>query len=180
MAALIEALRQEHSDMRRLLDLIKREADTALAPDLDLLHEIAEYCLTYPDQYHHPKEDLIYRSLLRRDPEAVLAIEDIEAEHRELAVLTRELAETIEAARAAQGRLNGFRSLLRAFVRSYRDHMRKEDQEFFPYAATALTAEEWADLEAEVEDPTDPLFRAKAAERLDSLTSRRQAEQEVL
>jgi hemerythrin-like domain-containing protein len=27
-------------------------------PDFGLLHEILEYCLAYPDQYHHPKEDL--------------------------------------------------------------------------------------------------------------------------
>lgn len=177
MAALIEALRLEHSEMRRLLDLVRQQADSAPEPDLDLLHEIAEYCLTYPEQYHHPKEDLIYRALCRHDPEAALAIEDIQAEHRELAVQTRELAETIEAARASGGRLGGFRALLRSFVRSYRDHMRKEDQEFFPYAAAALTAEEWADLEAEVDDPTDSLLREKAAAHLNEMLSRRAADE---
>jgi hypothetical protein len=124
MPALLEILEQEHSDMRRLLDLIKTEADTARTPDLDLLHEIVEYCLAYPDQYHHPKEDLIYAALRRHDPEGTGAIDDIVAEHRELAIATKEMATVLEVARAGrEGTCRDLRVMLRSFVRSYRDHM---------------------------------------------------------
>ena len=173
MPALLEVLEREHSDMRRLLDLIKTEADTARTPDFDLLHEIVAYCLAYPDQYHHPKEDLIYTALRRHDPEGVGAIDDIVAEHRELAVATQELATTLEVARAGRdGDCRGLRVMLRSFVRGYRDHMRKEDQEFFPYASCTLSLEEWADLADEITDPTDPLMRARAGEALDELLAR--------
>lgn len=176
MPALLEILEQEHSDMRRLLDLIKTEADTARTPDLDLLHEIVEYCLAYPDQYHHPKEDLIYAALRRHDPEGTGAIDDIVAEHRELAVATKEMATVLEVARAGrEGTCRDLRVMLRSFVRTYRDHMRKEDQEFFPYASCTLSPEEWADLADEIVDPTDPLMRAKAGESLDELLARNRA-----
>ncbi len=66
MIELIEALRQEHSDIARLLDAIDLQVNGG-SPDFGLLHEILEYLLTYPDQYHHPKEDLIYRALCRHD-----------------------------------------------------------------------------------------------------------------
>jgi hemerythrin-like domain-containing protein len=71
MPALLEILEQEHADMRRLLDLIKTQADTAEVPDFGLLHEILEYCLAYSDQYHHPKEELMRpcANTIRRAPE---------------------------------------------------------------------------------------------------------------
>lgn len=159
--------------MRRLLDLIKAEADTARTPDLGLLHEIIAYCLAYPDQYHHPKEDLVYEALRRHDPEGAGAVDDIVAEHRELTIATREVAAALEVARSGEERgCRDLRVMLRSFVRSYRDHMRKEDQEFFPYAYCALAPEEWSTLEAEISDPTDPLLQAKACGRLDDLLAR--------
>jgi hemerythrin-like domain-containing protein len=173
MPALLEILEQEHADMRRLLDLIKTQADTAEAPDFGLLHEIVEYCLAYSDQYHHPKEELIYAALRQHDPEGAGAIGDIVAEHRELTIATRELATALEAARLGQERpCRDLRVMLRNFVRSYRDHMRKELQELFPYALFTLPPEEWSKLEAEIADPTDPLMRAKACEQLDDLLAR--------
>ncbi len=173
MPALLEILEQEHADMRRLLDLIKTQADTAEAPDFGLLHEILEYCLVYPDQYHHPKEDLIYAALRQLDPEGAGAVDEIVAEHKELAIATRELATTLKAARLGQERpCRDLRVVLRSFVRSYRDHMRKEDQEFFPYAFCTLSPEEWSNLAADVTDAADPLMRAKACEQLVDLLAR--------
>jgi hemerythrin-like domain-containing protein len=173
MPELLEILEQEHADMRRLLDLIKTQADTAETLDFGLLHEILEYCLAYPDQYHHPKEDLIYAALRQRDPEGAGSVDDIVAEHRELATATRELATVLKTARLGQERAGrDLRVMLRSFVRSYRDHMRKEDQEFFPYAFCTLSPEEWSNLAAEVTDPTDPLMQANACEQLDDLLAR--------
>ena len=79
----------------------------------------------------------------------------------------------IDRVRGGQGGASrDLRVLLRSFVRGYRDHMRKEDQEFFPYASCSLAPEEWADLADEITDPTDPLVRTKAGEELDKLLSR--------
>lgn len=173
MPRLLEILQQEHADMRRLLDLISKQADTAQPPDFELLQEIVAYCLAYPDQYHHPKEDLIYKALRRHDPESAGDIDDVEAEHRELAIATRELATAIKAAQSGGLRdCRELRLMLRSFVRSYRDHMRKEDQEFFPYALSVIGPEEWLDLEAEITDPTDPLTCTRASRQLDGLLAR--------
>ena len=102
MAAILRALRQEHANLAQLLELIDRQLDGREAPDLDLLRGILDYFLTYPDQYHHPKEDLIYRALCRRDPALAPAIGDLEAEHEELAIATRELSGALDrAVRAA-------------------------------------------------------------------------------
>ncbi len=39
---------------------------------------------------------------------------------------------------------------MRSFVETYRHHMDKEEHQFFPAALRTLTAEEWADIEAEI------------------------------
>ncbi len=163
MATVLRALRREHADLAQVLELIDRQLDGREAPDLGLLRGILDYLLTYPDQYHHPKEDLIYRALCRHDPALAPGIGDLEAEHEELAVATRELSDALDrACRFGAGSETGMRRLGRAFVDFYREHMIKEEQEFFLEAERRLSAEEWRDLAAEVSDPTDPVCLDRA------------------
>ncbi len=56
-----------------------------------------DYCLNYPDLYHHPKEDLVLEHLKAADPVAAAAVGDLAAEHRDLAALTRRFADAIDA-----------------------------------------------------------------------------------
>lgn len=173
MVAMMEALRHEHADMTALLDIIDAEFAGEAPPDYALVKEIVEYCLTYPDQYHHPKEDLIYRALCRHEAAAEPAIGDLEAEHEALAEITREFAAALaDAHRRRDDGAAWLADLARGFVDRYRRHIEKEENDFFPEALRCFTPEEWADLEAQVTDPTDPLFREKAARRLAALRGR--------
>ena len=64
MAEVVRQLRQEHTSMARLLDVLERQIAVFRQggdPDYDLIEAVVEYCLTYPDQCHHPKEDLVFR-----------------------------------------------------------------------------------------------------------------------
>ena len=100
-------------------------------------------------------------------------IDDLEAEHEELAIATREFSEALERARRngdAPG--TGVRCLARSFVETYRRHIAKEEHQFFPEALRTLTPEEWAEIEAEITDPTDPLFHGMARPRLSTLEAK--------
>ena len=163
MATVLQALRREHADLAQLLELIDRQLDGREGPDLGLLRGIFDYFLTYPDQYHHPKEDLIYRALCRHDPALAPAIGDLEAEHEELTLATRALSDALDrACRDGAGSETGMRRLGRSFVDFYREHMSKEERQFFLEAERCFTAEEWRELLAEISDPTDPVFLDEA------------------
>lgn len=163
MEAVLQALRREHANLSQLLELIDQQLDGRDVPDLELLRGILDYFLTYPDQYHHPKEDLVYRALCRHDPALAPVVGDLVAEHEELAVATRELSDALDrASRDGAGSETGMRRLGRAFVDFYREHMIKEEREFFLEAERCFTAEEWLDLVAEISDPTDPVFLEQA------------------
>ncbi len=173
MARLMDALRQEHVAITKLLDVIDLEVNGEAAPDVDLLHEIVTYLQTYPDQYHHPKEDLIYRALCRHDQRMSPSIGDLEAEHEGLADLTQDLTRVVEQARAdGVARPNGLTALARLFLDTYRQNIAKEERWFFPDAERMLEPEEWSDLEAQATDSSDPIYSGQLSNRLKALLDR--------
>jgi hemerythrin-like domain-containing protein len=91
----IEQLQLDHRNMTRLLGLLRSELEASRAGetlDFDLLGSIMEYTLHYPDLFHHPKEDRVYRRMQLRDSTAAGRVGDLLKEHAHLADLTRQLA----------------------------------------------------------------------------------------
>jgi len=173
MAKVMEILRKDHRNMRRLLDILEGQLELIRAeniPDGELLDEVVNYCLTYPDLYHHPKEDLIFQLLQQVAPEEAAEIEDLTAEHLVMAGAARDTGRLIE--QAAEGDTAAEESLpqkVGAYLRFYRTHMAREEKDFFPLALRVLTPKQWLTLETQVIDPTDPLFAERASARLNEL-----------
>ena len=57
----------------------------------------------------------------------------------------------------------------RRFLEPYREHMEKEEQAFLPAARRALGAADWAEIDARLSQPEDPLFGAPGEERFAAL-----------
>jgi len=98
MSDAILLLRLEHSNIARLLDWIDDQIQTleaGAAPDYTLLGQAIYYLQNYPDQCHHPKEDLVLEVLARRDPEGAAAVGDLSGEHEKLTSLINEVAATV-------------------------------------------------------------------------------------
>jgi hemerythrin-like domain-containing protein len=55
------------------------------------------------------------------------------------------------------------------FVRHQREHLQKEERLLFPAAATALQREDWAEIDARLDDRKDPLFDSVVEERFRDL-----------
>ena len=174
MPETVRLLRQEHANMAMLLDLLDHQLARFRAgeePDYAVVKGIIDYFLSYPDLYHHPKEDLIYLRLKARDREQAATLADLLSGHDELALLTRRFA------RATLDRMlnpgeepwQWFTSLGREFVDTNRRHMAKEEEYFFPLVLRLLTAEDWAAIDAQVTDQADPLFGGKVERRFAAL-----------
>ena len=173
MSAIIDLLLQEHRNLARLLKALEHQLavfDRGETPDYEVLDGVLDYCRTYSDRYHHPKEDLVFERLRQRDPAAVEAFGDLAAEHVALAELTGRLAAAVSDVLAeAEIPRAGFDSLARNFLEHYWAHMRKEEEVFFPAALKALTEEDWKELDGRVTSPEDPLFGGAAEERFGPL-----------
>lgn len=173
MSQVMDSLEQEHLDLSRLLDALERQLTTIEqggTPDYDIIQGVMDYCLTFPDQHHHPKEDLIYRRLAARDPAAAADIGDLLREHASLGEGTRRLAAAVRnVLDEAEVSRDALLDLAWNFLGQYRRHIAQEDERFFPVARARLKAEDWAAIEAELDHSHDPLFGGTVDQRFANL-----------
>lgn len=167
MTHAIEVLRQEHIGTGRLLRLMEklwREISGGQSPDYPLLNEISDYLRGYPDQCHHPKEDLIYRKLGERDPDLQELGGDLEYEHARLTKLTNRFGELLTSAQDdADVSLDAFMTTLDELVRVYRRHMAMEEEHLFPLAIKKLRRADWDEINSAVFEQSDPLTDAASS-----------------
>ena len=92
-------LNSEHRYISSLLEALAEQADNLLPgrkPDYALMHDIVRYMASFPDEYHHPREDLVFDRLVARDPEARPIVEELLEGHREINRRSRELLGHLE------------------------------------------------------------------------------------
>jgi hemerythrin-like domain-containing protein len=127
--------------------------------DFDLMKQIIDHTLHYPSLINHPREDLLFRRLLARDPASKLAIGDLIKEHDELAQLAQRFAAALHnVARDVELPRQCFESLARNYIATTRQHMATEEQSLFPRLLATLQDSDWAELNALVAAGYDPLF----------------------
>ena len=162
MTTVIDQLQIDHGNMRQLLRILDDETKLYGAggiPDFDLMKEVIEYALNYPTLIHHPREELLFRRLLDRDPTSESTIGDLIGEHAELAQLAQRFAaaihnvtQDVELPRA------WFDTLARDYIAMTRHHMDAEEQRFFPRLLEKLQDSDWAEFESRPTAGSDPLF----------------------
>lgn len=163
----------EHVNYRKLLDLL--DAQTAIfadggQPDYELMSDILYYMTQYPDQFHHPREDVAFARLLAYDPDAQPIVEALERQHEKIRQSSEALTADLGAASA--GALMP-RAAIVDSVRSYstflRGHLDKEEKEIFPRLATHLTDEDWFLVDSRIHFNDDPLFGQTVQTRFRSI-----------
>jgi hemerythrin-like domain-containing protein len=162
MSSIIDILLEEHRNIEKLLLVLEQELevfDHSEPPDYEILQAIIEYFQDYPESYHHPKEDIVFEKLKSRDPAAVTRIGDVEAEHQvELKRLQRFAQAVDDILAGREYPRQSFHNVVQEFIEHQRHHMHKEEQLLFPAAVKALQRDDWAEIDARMNDRKDPLF----------------------
>ena len=121
--------------MALVLDILDRIATAAKSgedPDFELVDEIMRYMTVYPDAVHHPKEDVVYTELKKSRPDLAVDLDDVPADHREIAELGSKLRDDVEAIIAgAAVRRENFVKDASEYVQHLRDHMQWEEDDLF-------------------------------------------------
>ncbi len=169
LVGIIETLYSEHAYISTLLDRLELEAarlEPGKIPDYTLLLEMIDYLTHYPGQYHHPREDLLFKSLLHSDATFEERLARLQREHQMLQRYNDELFGELSDVR--KGRRVDRPELLRKlgrYVNGYRQHMEYESREIFPGAQGRLTPGELAELAARTRYIDDPLFGGRLQQR---------------
>jgi hemerythrin-like domain-containing protein len=161
--SLLAMLQAEHGNLTRLLDVAEGELvkiENGRDCDRELLRAVAEYWREYPEQCHHPKEDLVLAKLRQRGVLGPELPEGVAREHEELRRLNELLARALGGGEERErGEL---KAVLRRFVDCNRNHMQHEERSFFPAMRQHLAEEDWEDLEFDLFDRADPVFHQAA------------------
>ena len=162
MSNIIQILLEEHRNIDKLLLVLERELDVfdrSEEPDYEIFQAVIQYFQDYPENCHHPKEDMVFEKLKARDAAAADRVGDAEADHRVETLRLRRLVEAIEDILAGREFLRQtFHDVVHEFIAHQRQHMDKEERLLFPAAIKGLRPEDWADIDARLNDRKDPLF----------------------
>jgi len=162
MSNIIQILLEEHRNIDKLLLVLEHELevfDRSEEPDYEILQAVIQYFQDYPENCHHPKEDMVFEKLKVRDLAAANRIGDVEAEHQVETKRLRRLVEAVEEILAGREFLRQtFHDVVRDFIEHQRQHMDKEERLLFPAAVQGLRPDDWAELDARLNDQKDPLF----------------------
>ena len=162
MSNIIQILLEEHRNIDKLLLVLEHELevfDRSEEPDYEILQAVIQYFQDYPESCHHPKEDMVFEKLKVRDSAAANSIGDVEAEHQVETKRLRRLVEAVDEILAGREFLRQtFHDVVHDFIEHQRQHMDKEERLLFPAAVQGLRQDDWAEIDARLNDRKDPLF----------------------
>jgi hemerythrin-like domain-containing protein len=158
MSEALQRLHRDHANAFRLLGMLEKQIefiDGGKRAQWDIVQEIIQYFLTYPDSGHHPLEDKILALLRSRAPEEAKPYLWLDSEHRQLSESLHHMAavtpRVVPIVRAH------YLDLLRGFIAHQRDHVHREEAGFFPAARRLLDGKDWRELDRMAADMSDPL-----------------------
>ena len=174
----ISIIRDEHRSLAAVLHgmlyLVREIGERGKKPDFRLLAAMMYYIDTFPERFHHPKEDrYLFRILGLRHPAAGGLLRRLDAEHRAGTEKIRALEQALARYQAVgPGEFSNFRTAVEAYAQFHWDHMRVEETELLPLAEKYLTAADWLEIDTAFLGHTDPLLGAEVGARYDTLFSR--------
>jgi hemerythrin-like domain-containing protein len=144
---------EEHQSLAAILHairfMLKEAAAGRLVPDRKLLQAMVHYLDAYAEQRHHPKEDLLFKYLVRRTSEGSEALTRLTEQHAAAPERIAQLQQAVDAYVAEPSRLEAFALAFERYADFYRSHMLLEEEVVLPLVRRHLQAEDWAAVNAE-------------------------------
>jgi hemerythrin-like domain-containing protein len=174
----IRVITNEHRALAAVLHgmlyLVHQIRDHDDKPDFNLFGAMIFYIDSFPERFHHPKEDqYLYRILRMRHAQAAPLLDRLETEHRVGAEKIRTLEQAL--ARYQHGGKAEFANFLAA-VESYADfhweHMKAEEQQALPMAEKYLSTADWEEIDAAFLGHSDPMLGVRVRTEFDKLFTR--------
>ena len=160
---LMRTLYAEHRHIASVMQLLADQlaAIEAGEPvDTHVVYETMDYMVTWPDRYHHPREDLIYAHAAELDPGLADSVDTLQRDHDNTARAGREVLEQIERWRDGSLPGAGLVKSGRAYIDHLYAHMNSEEKLVFPQIEHTLGAQDWSELAADdqLRPVSDPVF----------------------
>jgi hemerythrin-like domain-containing protein len=174
----LSIIRDEHRTLAAvlhgMLHIVRGIGGHATEAEFRVLEAMVYYIDTFPERFHHPKEDrYLFRLLRQRVPQAGSLLDRLETEHRAGAEKIRALEQALARFHAGgEAEFSNFSTAVEAYAKFHWDHMHAEETEVLPLAEKHLKVADWKEIDAAFEGHADPLLGEDAAGRYEALFSR--------
>lgn len=168
---MLNRLLVEHDQILRKLSLLELQYLSMCrgrTPDYSLMRSIIVYIQEYPEQIHHPLEDMIFSILLERVDD-VEFVQELITEHTQLEVVTRQLRQSLESLSNGNVSQDELKRQLSEFLVGQRRHIYLEEAEVYPLVQSVLTKEDWKQLQYAVPILDEPMFGRRTREDYERL-----------
>lgn len=154
--------------MQRFVSLLEAGKN---APPTTVFRAMLYYVREYPEQIHHPKEDLhLFARLRERTEDLDDVIDELESQHTQGESKVRNLEHALTRYElAGESALPTLRSLVDDYAEFYKGHLQLEENVILPAARRYLSAQDWAEMDAAFAVNRDPFDGAKLDDDLDRL-----------
>lgn len=157
---IFDRLLLEHDHILKSLNLLEMqflELCRGKTPDYSIAKSIIVYVQEFPEQVHHPLEDMIYAILLERS-EQLEFIQELINEHTQLEDIARNLRKSLESVSSNSASLEELKQQLSTFLVRLRQHIHIEEKEVYPLVQSALTIKDWKKLNCMTPILDEPIF----------------------
>ena len=161
--SIIERLEIDHCQLLRKINFLETQyldMCRGVEPDYSLMRNIIVYIQEYPEQMHHPLEDMIFSVLLERVDEADI-VQKLMSEHTQLEVVTRQLRDSLEAMSSGKVSADKLKKQLSEFLVGQRQHIFTEETQAYPLVKKHLTEQDWKQLQNMVSIIDEPIYGRK-------------------
>ena len=166
MSKALRIIRDEHRSIAAVLHgmehLVRQIRGRKAKVDPKMFRAMLYYLDTFSERLHHPKEDRFLFAPLKRRAGADALIAELEREHAGGGDSLRRVEQClIRYEEGGDREFAEFAREIERFVAGYWEHMRKEEEQVFPLAEKLFSAQDWAEIDRQFEQNTDPLAPAR-------------------
>ncbi|MBE9568523.1 MAG: hemerythrin domain-containing protein [Proteobacteria bacterium] len=157
---MLDRLLTEHDHILKTLNLLEKQfLDLCRggSPDYSLMRSIIVYIQEYPEQAHHPLEDMIFSILLERLDDG-RQIQKLITDHTDLETVTRELRKSLELLKKGEISEEELKQKLSQFLVRQRQHLYVEEKKVYPLVKRHITTEDWDHIRSVIPPLDDPVF----------------------
>lgn len=172
---LMKALRAEHRHIATVMQLFAdqlKAIESGELVDTHVVYEIMDYMVSWPDRYHHPREDLIYGRVAELDAQAADEVDSLQRDHDRTATRGREVLRDIDHWREGEASGAVVVKSGRAYIDHMYEHMNIEEKVVFPHIESVLTIQDWRELaeDDQIHAVADPVFGPRVQREFRNLT----------
>lgn len=153
---ILEELQNQHQQLSLFLYAFRKQIKMFNDPfqnvDIFLILDMLDFINTFPEQFHHPIEDQIFRLLLMKQIEQQDLIKSILREHGQLEVRTGRIREgfTALASRPNDSHDDLVEETLE-YIDDQMEHLFHEEEDIFPLVEDNFNESDWLAVEQAIE-----------------------------